>query len=319
MTTTVEAVLRDKLATRTPEDLAADIIARVMEARRKEAESAAKAAADKAKGERPEPAKEVNRGGPRVHYKFPLLRAAIAAGVDAIALVGPAGTGKTTAARMAAAELNRRFEATSFGPTTSKADLFGFVDANGVYRDTGLVRAARDGGVFLGDELDAGHPGVVVGLNMVTANPMFACPSGMVEKHRDFVAVFGMNTMGSGANRQYVGRNQLDAASLDRMVLIDWDLDQGLEAAMVGVNGIPSPKFDIAAGGTMANHDWLKRCWQVRKAIESIGVRHIVSPRATQNGARLFSRGVGRVHVESMVLWKGMDSETRSKIEANIF
>jgi hypothetical protein len=62
------------------------------------------------------------------------------------------------------------------GPTTSKADLFGFIDANGVYRETGLVRAAQNGGVFLGDELDAGHAGVVTGLNMVLANGHFGTP-----------------------------------------------------------------------------------------------------------------------------------------------
>jgi flagellar biosynthesis GTPase FlhF len=52
----------------------------------------------------------------RQHYKFPLLLAAVASDVDAVALVGPAGTGKTTAAANVAAVLKRSFEATSFGP-----------------------------------------------------------------------------------------------------------------------------------------------------------------------------------------------------------
>lgn len=70
----------------------------------------------------------------------------------------------------------RSFEATSFGPTTSKVDPFGFIDENGVYRETGFVRAARDGGVFLTDELDAGHAGVVTG-STCCSGPLAAQPS----------------------------------------------------------------------------------------------------------------------------------------------
>lgn len=273
---------------------------------------ASKAQVEQTKPASPVPT-ETNR---RQHYKFPLLLAAVASGVDAVALVGPAGTGKTTAAASVAAVLTRSFEATSFGPTTSKADLFGFIDANGVYRETGLVRAAKDGGVFLGDELDAGHAGVVTGLNMVLANGHFGTPGGMIEKHPEFVPIFGMNTYGTGANRQYVGRNQLDAASLDRMAVIEWDLDPGLEAEMVGIQGIDSPEFNLAEGGVMDSKAWIARVWTVRKAIELLGIRAIVSPRCTQNGMRLFRAGVGRHHVEAMVLWKGMDADTRARIEA---
>lgn len=266
----------------------------------------------------PEPQRMPVKFTGRTHFKFGLLRAAIAAGVDAIALVGPAGTGKSTAARQAARMLERPFEAVSFGPTTSKADLFGFVDAGGQYRDTGLVRMARDGGVFLGDELDAGHAGVVVGLNMVTANPSFGTPGGMIDKHAHFVPIFGMNTFGNGANRQYVGRNQLDAATLDRMAVIEWPLDVGLEAEMIGIHGMPSPEFSLGEGGRLEPKDWLVRVWSVRAAVDQLGLRHLVTPRATQNGVRLLAAGVGSRHVEDMTLWKGMDADTRQRVEAKV-
>ena len=252
----------------------------------------------------------------RMHYKFPLLLASVRAKVDAVALVGPAGTGKTTAAAEVAKALGLPFEPTSFGPTTSKADLFGFIDAGGTYRDTALVRAARDGGVFLGDELDAGNPGVAVGLNMVTANEFFATPVGPIRKSGKFIPLFGLNTYGGGANRQYVGRNQLDAATLDRPVFIEWDLDAGLEAEMIGVCGLSSKRFRMNEGGIPQAKDWLTRIWLVREAVELLGIRHIVSPRATQNGMRLFGAGVGQTHVENMVLWKGLDTDARSRVEA---
>jgi hypothetical protein len=56
--------------------------------------------------------------------------------------------------------------------------------------------------------------------------------------------------------------------------------------------------------------------WTVRRAVELRGLRVIVSPRCTQNGIRLFRAGVGRKLVEDMVLWKGLDADTRARIEA---
>lgn len=268
----------------------------------------------------------------RLHYRFPELLACAKAGVDAIALVGPAGTGKTTAAIQVAARLGRSFEAVSFGPTTTKSDLFGFVDAHGVYHDTGLVRAAKSGGVFLGDEFDAGNAGVATGMNMVLANQLFSTPVGMVPKHADFVCVLGMNTYGQGANRQYVGRLQQDAAALDRQVVIDWGYDPGLEAEMIGISGVRSPSIDEGSkpvewlkyvsllannpkSGTQAA-GWIGYVWLVRDAIERLDVRHIVSPRATLNGVRLLKAGLPMSRVKDMALFKGMDRDTRTRVES---
>ena len=264
------------------------------------------------------PKVEPVKDGKRNHYRFPLFLKAVEAGVTGIALVGPAGTGKTTAAAMAAKSTGRMFEAVSFGPTTSKSDMFGFVDANGTYRDTGLVRAAVNGGLFLGDEFDAGHAGIAVGLNMVAANEVFSTPDGMKARHERFTLVVGMNTYGNGASRQYVGRNQMDAATMDRFCFIDWPLDEGLEAHMVGVTGLKSPECNIGQGGTLSPVAWFKRVTAVRAAVAKLGVQHVVSPRCTSNGAKLFAVGVGKEWVEAMCLWKGMDAATRAKVEANV-
>lgn len=286
---------------------------------KQEKERLAQLAASKVNAPQPEPEKPVEAPkGTRLHYKFPLLLAAAKAGVNCIALVGPAGTGKTKSSSMVAKILGLPFEATSFGPMTSKADLFGFVDANGRYHDTSLVRTATKGGVFLGDEFDAGHAGVSTAMNMVTANDVFAIPTGMVEKHKDFVAIVAMNTYGNGANRVYVGRNQQDGATMDRCVVIDWDQDQGLEAEICGVPGISSPKFDIKAGGTLSPDQWLNRVWKIRKAIDDLGIRHIVSTRASVHGVKLFAQGVGQAHVEQMCIWKGLDADAKTKINSKL-
>ena len=57
----------------------------------------------------------------RAHFKFELLLKAAAAGLN-VALVGPAGSGKTVSAAKVAKALDLEFAATSFGPMTSKAD-----------------------------------------------------------------------------------------------------------------------------------------------------------------------------------------------------
>ena len=255
------------------------------------------------------------------HYKYPLLIACARRRIP-VMLVGPAGSGKTSVAHATAEALQIGFEGVSFGPMTTKADLFGYKDANGTYHDTALVRTATQGGVFLGDELDASNAGVLTGVNMVLANGHLAIPTGMVEKHDDLVFVGAANTFGTGANRQYVGRNQLDAATLDRLAVIDWPYDESLEAAAVNkhapganVDVPPAPSFDIAEGGTITAQEWLTHVQRVRAVVDQLGIRTVISPRASIYGAQLAMDGVGRTHLNDLLIWKGMDSDTKDKIQ----
>ena len=249
----------------------------------------------------------------RQHERFPLLLQVLACGLNVL-LVGPAGTGKTTAARKAAEALGLGFSCLSVGPQTSKSDLLGFVDAGGTYRESLFVAAYRDGGVFLLDEIDAGNAGVLTVLNAALAGDVMATPVGMVQRSPRFLTVAGANTYGQGASRQYVGRNQLDAATLDRFAVLDWPVDEGLEAAMIGVPA-PAPVLDMAQGGTLYPSAWLARVRLVRAAVEKQQVRAVVSPRATVAGVALLAAGVGRHWVEEMVLWRGMPADARARVE----
>ena len=250
----------------------------------------------------------------RQHYKFELLLKCCIARVPVL-MVGPAGSGKTTVANAVAVALKLSFEGVSFGPMTTKADLFGYKDANGIYHNTALVRTATYGGVFLGDEVDAGNAGVLTGVNMVLANGHIAIPTGMEEKHEDFVFIGAANTFGTGANRQYVGRNQLDAATLDRFAIIEWPYDEGLESSCIGA-AKPSPKFNIAEGGLIEPEAWLDFVQNVRCAVDKLGIRTVISPRASIYGAKLCQLGVGVTHLEEMLIWKGMEAATKDKITA---
>lgn len=249
----------------------------------------------------------------RQHERFPLLLQTLAVGLNVL-LVGPAGTGKTTAARKAAEALGLGFSCLSVGPQTSKSDLLGFVDAGGTYRESLFVAAYRDGGVFLLDEIDAGNAGVLTVLNAALAGDVMATPAGMVQRSPRFLTVAGANTYGQGASRQYVGRNQLDAATLDRFAVLDWPVDEGLEAALVGLPA-PAPALDLGRGGLMDAAGWLARVRTVRAAVEKQQVRAVVSPRATVAGCALLAAGVGRYWTEEMVLWRGMPAEARLRVE----
>lgn len=262
----------------------------------------------------------VNLSGDAVmHHKFPLLAAAVAARVN-VMLVGPAGSGKTTAGHKLAQALGLKFEFTGALDTSYK--LSGFIDAQGRIVHTGFRRAFEHGGIFLFDEMDASMPGALLAFNAALANDMCDFPDGVVARHPDFRALAGANTYGTGADRQYVGHNQLDAASLDRYAVIEWDYDEALEASLLGLpapKGSPVPASitplpEIEVHGIAAR--WFERVRKVRHAVNELKVRHVVSPRATINGTKLLAAGWSWADTEQAVIWKGLDNDTKAKVAA---
>ena len=254
----------------------------------------------------------------RQHFMFEMLLLLAQCRIP-VFMAGPAGSGKTTAAQSVAKALGLECEAISFGPMTTKADMFGYKDANGAFHDTPLVRSALKGKVFLGDEVDAANAGVLTGINMVLANGHIALPDGMLEKHDDFVPLFAGNTLGTGANRQYVGRNQLDAATLDRFAFLEWGYDEGLEASYAGVSA-KSPEFDIQRGTPIDEETWVMRVQILRRQAEKSQQRMVISPRATIYGCQLIQQSakmgkpIGNEVLEELLIWKAADPPTRDKI-----
>lgn len=212
------------------------------------------------------------------HNQFENLLKVVNAG-QPVLMVGPAGTGKTHGAELVAEALDLKFHSISVGSQTSKSDLQGYMDGGGTYRGTQFREAYEKGGIFLLDEADAGNSNVLILLNAALSNGYMAFPDGMIHVHKDFRMIATANTYGHGANRQYVGRNQLDAATLDRFVVINWDIDDTVEENMAG-NGKDAKR-------------WLAVVRAVRKrAIEELDMRVVISPRATLRGALLLNIGM---------------------------
>lgn len=252
-----------------------------------------------------------------MHHRFPLLVSAVAARVNTM-LVGPAGSGKTTAGLKVAEALGLPFEFT--GAIDNAYKLAGFIDAQGRIVHTGFRRAFENGGVFLFDEMDGSMPGALLAFNAALANDMYDFPDGCVKRHPDFRAIAGANTYGTGADRQYVGRNKLDAASLDRYAVLEWGYDEALEASFVGAQapkGAPVPPSikPLSEGEAQAQAiNWLGRVQKIRKAVNDLNVLHVVSPRATINGSKLLAAGWSWSDTEEAVIWKGLDADTKAKV-----
>lgn len=215
-------------------------------------------------------------------------------------LVGAAGSGKTTICHAVADALSLPFYMVSVGQQTTKTDLMGYMDATGNYIKTHLRSAYEQGGVFLLDEVDAGNANVITVLNSLLSNGLASFPDKMITRHKDFIFFCAANTYGRGNDRQYIGRNQLDAASLDRFVSVNFDYDEVLEAAI------------------SINQDFTKKIQAIRKTVFELKLQIVVSPRASIKGGQLLQAGFPEDTVLDMVVFKGCNQDIKNKIMSNI-
>lgn len=156
---------------------------------------------------------------------------------DNVMLVGPKGSGKTTLAEQVAKALNRPHAAISLSAGVTESKLLGRLTPNitngkSEYHSTPFVDLCETGGVFLLDEVDGGDPNVLLTMNMALANRRLVLDrpkKPIIDLHDDFLCIAAANTYGNGADRQYVGRNQMDGAFADRFTFIPMDYDQDLE------------------------------------------------------------------------------------------
>lgn len=266
------------------------------------------------------------------HVQFDALLAAVAVRRN-VWLVGPAGSGKTSAVEAIAKALGLEYYAKSVGPQTSESALLGFHHAGGDTVLTQLRKAVEFGGVFILDEADAGNPGVLVVINQVLANGKVGFPDKVVDKHPDFVLIACANTIGQGADRQYVGRQQIDGATLDRFCLINWDYDPNIEAQACGVPvelfsdapvpvGIKLHPVTTEVERAVAEDrvaTYIRKVVALRNSVSKLGkgVRVIIG-RSNINGVALIRAGWPIEATLDACLWKGLDKDTRSKIEANV-
>ena len=200
-------------------------------------------------------------------------------------LVGPAGCGKTTLAKDLATALGVPFYTT--GQVLSEHQVTGFVDAGGNYHTTPFREAFEHGGLWLGDEMDSWSPEAALAANAALANGHASFPDNPtpVEASPDFYVVAAANTFGHGADREYVGRNEMDAATLDRFVTVPVDYDKALETTL--------------AGQYVA---WRDLVWKVRANVEAHHIRKVVGTRSIVFGVEALASGMDQDLVTKRLL-----------------
>jgi hypothetical protein len=213
-------------------------------------------------------------------------------------LVGPAGTGKTTAAKKIAQQLGLPFYTN--GAIDSEYKLRGFIDAQGRIIHTPFRRAYETGGIYLFDEVDSSLPSACLAFNCALANGEYDFPGvdSTIPRHDICIILAASNTWG-GPDGGYVGRFRQDAAFMDRFLRVPWETDEALESALC------------------ANKQWSAYVQSVRAKAIANGVEHLISPRATLNGDALLAAGRPWNRVVDICVRKGLNDADWTKINGS--
>lgn len=198
-----------------------------------------------------------------------------------VLMVGPAGTGKSTIAEQAAESLGIPYYSISLSPMTAASQILGYMQAEGEYVRSLFREAYEHGGVFHFDEFDNGHPSVLAVINASLANGRMAFPDQMVKRHDDFRCVASANTYGRGPDRAYVGRQQLDAATLDRFSIETIGVDEALEHSLCIASGLDKDNILRVLGYVRS----------LRMNAEQRAMTVVISPRASVGMCRLLAAG----------------------------
>lgn len=240
----------------------------------------------------------------KVDGPHPLLERvvrAVSAGVN-VRLVGPAGSGKTTIAKQAAAALGLEYFGLSGTLQTGVHELFGYMDATGNYVATQFRRAYERGGLFLLDEFDATNPNILASINQAIDADCAPFPDAVIRRHEDFRFMVAGNSLGTeGRNSRYAKSSIIDASTLDRFratFFVDYDTD-----------------FERELSG---NPDWAEKVQTMRQNAESKKVNVLISPRATIAGAKLLAAGFSELETAKMAIFPGLSEEEITLITAGI-
>jgi len=217
-------------------------------------------------------------------------------------LWGPPGSGKSTAARMAAEVQGLRHAYTSLNPQTPESRILGYTDAGGTYRPSVFHDLYKEGGVFCIDEQDNAAPALLTTLNSLLENGVGAFPCGMVDRHPDFVLVSCGNTNGKGANHSFPDRRPFDCAFTERFKFLFWGYDESMEE-------------DVAMAINPLARPWIEYVRSLRQFCMEAYPRLVISPRATFSGGDCLKDTVLDIaEILEAVIWKGMDKDSIARI-----
>lgn len=207
-----------------------------------------------------------------------------------IQLTGPAGSGKSTAIELAAKNAGVPYY--FIEQVVMPHEVIGSRDPHtGEWKHTGLTLAALHGGYVAFEEFDgwAARPTLAAHPAMANRHIVNQATGEVVKLHPDCVIFALTNTWGQGATMEYVGRNKMDAASLDRLgARIHWTVDERMERK-------------VADNDEVA--DFVQHC---RRNVERAKLKVLISPRATFAIATLVEGGFSILEAAEMNFLAGL-------------
>lgn len=234
------------------------------------------------------------------HQKFNEVLTDIKCGNSPM-LIGPAGSGKSTLLEQVACELQLPYYAMSVNEQTSEYNIIGYNNANGQYVGTSFRDAFEFGGIFSFEEIDAANPNVFTVINNAMSQGNYLFPDRkFIKRHPEFHMVASANTFGAGASLQYIGRNRMDAATIDRFSYVYTDYDEDLEQQLCSVP------------------EWCDYVHQIRKYTREFNIPVVVSTRAIISGAKLVNAGMPVEDVCEKLIWRGLPQSDIEKIRGGI-
>lgn len=242
-----------------------------------------------------------------VHPLFERVLNLVSCGANVL-MVGPAGCGKTHMAEQISRALNATYGAIHGSAGASESALTGWLlPSNGgafEYVASPFVTLYEAGSsLFLFDELDAFDPNMLLVVNGALANGHIhiAHRKDMpcVKRGKGAMIMATANTYGTGANPMYSGRSPLDAATLDRFIVVTMDYDRKLEESIGHAGGLSAAEMaDI---------------WSLRDKVREAQLRRCVSTRAFQKASIMKAAG-DKWNTVKATLVEGWTKDEKAKV-----
>jgi MoxR-like ATPase len=226
-----------------------------------------------------------------------------------ILLVGPAGTGKTTAALQLGKALARDvvFQSIALEP----AELVGYVDLHGKQKITPFVDAFQHGKVCLLDEMDRYSDKAMVALNAALANRLITLDNGeQIKAHPDFICIGSANTFGTGPDAAYTSAERLDRSTQSRFqAKLAWGVVPAFEIA-VAEAAWPENKGEAAA---TARH-----IQKARAALEKLDLHGdaVADQRTILTAVSLVKAGWAIERIEELTFLAPLDEDQRKAVRS---
>jgi hypothetical protein len=221
---------------------------------------------------------------------------------NAVYIYGPAGAGKTHAARQISDALNARFVPFQAGKLSTESLIRAFVDAHGKPQDTAFLDAygSDDTLIFL-DEFDRWPTHLQVLLNTALANGYLQARTGNVPRGKNYILAAG-NTNMRGRDEYFPEAQASEFSTLDRFACLHWPYDTAHEDSIVeSINPAPAAKSWVA---------WIRKIRP--EAISGKRGKVLATPRAMYDGAKALR--LTSLSVETLAdafVFKGIDKATR--------